>query len=143
MNASIPQAQRTATLVFNVYTLCFFFLFVFAVVSNLSYADSATRTGQFSGLSDHETTGTVTVMKTDDGYIIKLEEDFRFDGAPDPKVALGNDGKYDPATLIQLLKSNSGAQTYAVPDSIDTAAYNEVYIWCEKYSVGLGVAPIK
>ena len=143
MHSMTPRAMRTKELFVNVHTLCFLIFCAFAAFSSLSFADNMTRTGQFSGLSDHATSGSVTVLKTDDGYVIRLEEDFEFDGAPDPKVALGKDGKYDPATMIQLLKSNSGEQTYAVPDSIDTAAYNEVYIWCEKYSVGLGVAPLK
>lgn len=105
-------------------------------------ADGMVRTGEFSGLSKHKTSGTVTVSKTDEGYVITLEDNFKFDGAPDPKVALGKDGKFDPSTLIRLLDSNSGKQSYIVPASIDVSLFNEVYIWCEKYSVGLGVAPL-
>jgi len=89
------------------------------------------------------TLGSATLVKTAAGYVIELGDDFSFDGAPDPKVALGKDGKYDPATLIDVLRSNSGAQSYDVPSSINASTYNEVYIWCEKFSVGLGVASIK
>jgi len=99
-------------------------------------ADGASRSGTFTGLNNHVTLGTATVVQTDSGYVIELGEDFSFDGAPDPKVALGNDGKYDPATLIEPLRDNKGAQSYKVPG-------NEVYIWCEKFSVGLGVASIQ
>ncbi|MGQ7848319.1 DM13 domain-containing protein [Granulosicoccus sp. 3-233] len=106
-------------------------------------ADSTSRSGSFRGLSNHDTSGSVTVVQTEAGHVIELGEDFSFDGAPDPKIALGKDGKYDPGTLIRLLKSNSGAQSYVVPESIDVSDYNEVYIWCEKYSVGLGVASLK
>lgn len=100
------------------------------------------RGGSFSGLNGHATTGSVTIEKSGDGYQIVLGENFSFDGAPDPKVALGKDGEYDPATLIELLRSNTGSQTYDVPAGIDISAYNEVYIWCEKYTVGLGVAKV-
>lgn len=111
--------------------------------AEFSTADGDSRSGTFEGLSNHITADTAIVVKTDSGYIIKLGEDFTFDGTPDPKVALGKDGKYDPATLIQPLQSNSGAQSYEIPASTDPADYNKVYIWCEKYSVGLGVASIK
>jgi len=107
------------------------------------FAENMMHSGMFTGLNDHITSGKVEVVKTDDGYVIKLGADFSFDGAPDPKVAFGVDGEYDAATLIAPLKSNSGEQSYAVPDSIDVSKYNEVYIWCEKFSVGLGVASLK
>lgn len=105
-------------------------------------ADDTSRMGVFTGMSNHVTTGSVTVVKGTDGVQIILGADFSFDGAPDPKVAFGKDGEYDPATLIAPLQSNTGEQTYTVPASINIDDYNEVYIWCEKFSVGLGVAPI-
>jgi len=117
--------------------------FVAMSLSGFSSAQEMVRSGEFSTLSKHVTTGSVTVAKTEDGYVITLGEDFSFDGAPDPRVALGNDGTYDPATLLESLRSNTGEQSYSVPASIDASAYNEVYIWCEKFSVALGVAQLK
>ncbi|MFT6301566.1 MAG: hypothetical protein ACJAZF_000347 [Granulosicoccus sp.] len=108
-----------------------------------AFADDAVRQGSFKGLSNHATSGTVTLVRVADSYVIELGADFVFDGAPDPKVAFGKDGQYDPATLIELLRANSGAQSYVVPTTINPEDFNEIYIWCEKYSVGLGVAVIK
>ena len=105
--------------------------------------DGAVSTGTFTGANTHVTTGSVEILKTDAGYVIKLGADFSLDGAPDAKVALGNDGVYDPATLIEPLRSLTGEQSYAVPASINIEDYNEVYIWCEKYALSLGVAPLK
>ena len=96
------------------------------------------RLGTFVGASNHVTTGTAEVA----GNTITLLDDFTFDGAPDPKVALGNDG-YDSATLLGPLESNTGRQTYEVPASINTDAYNEVWIWCERFNVPLGVARLE
>ena len=110
------------------------------LASSLAFADG--RTGTFKGLSNHVTTGDVSIVSGADGVQILLASNFTFDGAPDPKVALGKDGKYDPATLIEPLRSISGEQSYQVPASINVADYNEVYIWCEKFSVGLGVASL-
>lgn len=105
-------------------------------------AAETVRSGSFSGLSNHTTQGTASIVKTADGYAIVLGDDFVFDGAPDPKVALGKDGSFDASTLLAPLQSDSGMQTYPIPLSIDVARFNEIYIWCEKYSVGLGVAPL-
>jgi len=120
-------------------------VFVAALILPVQHllAEDMKQSGSFTGLNDHATSGMVEVVKTDDGYVINLGADFSFDGAPDPKVAFGVDGEYDASTLIAPLKSDTGAQSYAVPDSIDVSKYNEVYIWCEKFSVGLGVASLK
>lgn len=112
-------------------------------VSTAMAADMV-HTGTFTGMNDHTTTGQATVVKSGDGWKVVLGDDFSLDGAPDPKIALGNDGVYDPATLLsENLSSNTGAQEYMLPASIDGSKYNEVYIWCEKFSVGLGVAKVK
>ncbi|MDC0116137.1 DM13 domain-containing protein [Octadecabacter sp.] len=96
------------------------------------------RTGTFSGKAGHAASGTAEI----DGGTINLLGDFSFDGAPDARIALGNNGAHDPATLMGLLKSNTGASSYSVPAGIDSAGYTEVWIWCEQYSVPLGVAEI-
>jgi len=95
--------------------------------------------GTFSGLSNHVTTGSVHVTATS----VDLQDDFTFDGAPDPKVGFGNDGVYDHDTTLVLLKSNTGAQSFELPEGFDVSAYNEVYIWCEKFTVPLGVAKLQ
>ncbi|MFC6582647.1 DM13 domain-containing protein [Sulfitobacter aestuariivivens] len=40
------------------------------------------------------------------------------------------------------LQSNTGAQSYTVPAGIDPANFNEIYIFCVKFNVPLGVAQI-
>lgn len=103
-----------------------------------AFAGGHGRLGNFKGLSNHVTTGTAELAA--DG--VQLLDDFFFDGAPDPKVALGKDGTYDPATLMGPLSSNSGASKYALPAGINPDDYNEVWIWCERFNVPLGVASV-
>lgn len=100
-----------------------------------SFAGGHGRVGTFTGESNHVTTGSVEVA---DG-MVNLLDDFFFDGAPDPKVALGNNG-YDSSTLMGLLQSNTGASSYEIPAGINPDDYNEVWIWCERFNVPLGVA---
>ena len=109
-----------------------------------STADAgAVASGTFTGASDHITTGAVEVIKNDDGsHTVFLAADFSLDGAPDPRVGFGKDGKYDKATGMGLLKSLNGAQSFTVPAGVDPADYNQVYIWCLKFNVPLGVAAL-
>ena len=82
------------------------------------------------------------VVKTAKGTLLVLEPDFKFDGAPDPKLGFGKNG-YVKSTQFSKLKSNRGKQTYEIPSTIDPADYTEVWVWCERYSVPLGVATLK
>ncbi|MFK7943799.1 MAG: twin-arginine translocation pathway signal protein, partial [Paracoccaceae bacterium] len=50
--------------------------------------------GSFKGLSNHETKGKVEVINTGSGWEIHLKDSFWFDGAPDPRVGFGNNGKF-------------------------------------------------
>ena len=99
--------------------------------------------GTFTGASDHITTGGVEIVKNDDGsHTVILGDAFSLDGAPAPRVGFGKDGKYDLATGMGLLQSLNGKQSFTVPAGVDPADYNEVYIWCLKFSVPLGVAAL-
>ena len=114
----------------------------FIAFSNTADA-GAVASGTFTGASDHITTGGVEVIKNDDGsHTVVLGADFSLDGAPDPRVGFGNDGKYDKATGMGLLKSLNGKQSFTVPAGVDPADFNEVYIWCVKCNVPWGVAAI-
>lgn len=98
----------------------------------------------FTGASDHITTGGVTIVKNADGTAtVTLDDDFSLDGAPDPRVAFGKDGAYVPAGDLGALKMLNGKQVYTVPASVNVDDYNEIYIWCLKFSVPLGVAKLK
>ena len=113
-----------------------------AIPSLASAGDKTIGHGSFTGASDHITTGEVSVVKTADGYQVVLEDSFNFDGAPDPKLGFDKDG-YDASTQFSVLKSNSGKQIYKLPAGFDPSRFNEVWVWCEKFNVPLGVAKLK
>ncbi len=106
-----------------------------------SLAGGHGRIGTFTGKSSHVTTGRAEFVVHGDKAEVVLLDDFTFDGAPDPKVALGKDG-YNSSLLIGKLQKNSGKQTYEVPAGMDIDGVNEVWIWCEKFNVPLGVAKL-
>jgi hypothetical protein len=106
-------------------------------------ADELLAQGAFKGASGHTTSGTASLVQTASGTALLLESDFKFDGAPDPKVGFGAGGAYDPKSQLAPLGRNAGEQSYDVPASLDLSAYDEVYIWCQRYSVPLGVARLE
>ena len=72
-----------------------------------------------------------------------LDSNFSFDGAPDPKLGFGDGGRYDQSTQFSPLRSNHGKQEYEIRDATDLSGYGEIYVWCEKFSVPLGVAKLR
>ncbi|MEM1400291.1 MAG: DM13 domain-containing protein [Pseudomonadota bacterium] len=128
----------------------FFWLAAFACISawtagagpTLAADDMAIiKSGSFEGRSNHIAMGTVTLQSISGSWVLVLEDDFNFDGAPDPRLAFG-DGDYVPSTLFTPLRANSGIQDYLIPDHIDPSTYSQVWLWCEQFSVPLGVAEI-
>lgn len=97
--------------------------------------------GEFSGLSDHVTSGRVTIRKDNGAHFVVLENDFSLDGAPDPTLGFGN-GDYLIETQFSALKTKDGYQTYKLPADLDPTQFSQIYVWCEKFSVPLGVASI-
>ncbi len=114
-----------------------------ATLATSASADGITATGSFSGLSDHITTGGVSIVETaGGGTVVILDADFSLDGAPDPSVGFGIDGEYVAASDLGELTSINGLQAYLVPEGLNLADFNEVYIWCDEFSVPLGVAAL-
>ena len=104
---------------------------------------TALSTGNFVGKSDHITTGQVTLEKTTGGYQLNFASDFSLDGAPDPIVAIGNSDVYQAENKIGALKNITGSQVYQLPADFTPGQFSQVYIWCEKFSVPLGIADLE
>jgi hypothetical protein len=111
------------------------------LISSAGFPAFAQSFGPFEGENGHVTTGTATIVQEGGAFFIQLSEDFTFDGAPDPKLALGN-GRVDPATAMADLAANTGAQRYALPAGVNPADYTTLHVWCEEFTVSLGIAPL-
>ena len=101
----------------------------------------AIASGAFEGRSEHVTTGDVTIYKSDDGYYVVLEENFSLDGAPDPTLGFGNPD-FIAETQFSALNKIKGYQSYKLPEGVDPLSYETIYVWCEQFSVPLGVATL-
>ena len=100
--------------------------------------------GSFVGFDKiHYGSGDMSVIKTDEGYIIRFEENFNVANGPDLYVGFGKDGEYIKGTEISRLKGNIGSQNYVVPENLNLEDYNEVWIWCKAFSVGFAKAELE
>jgi hypothetical protein len=106
-------------------------------------------TGRFLSLA-HPAEGTVRLGTDVDGRPVLFLADLQTDNGPDLKlylsreVATEGDGELgaDPL-LLGDLKGNVGDQVYDVPgDAAELGSYRSVVIWCERFAVGFGVAPL-
>ncbi|MEX3017476.1 DM13 domain-containing protein [Gymnodinialimonas hymeniacidonis] len=114
-----------------------------ATFATAASADTIAASGTFTGLSDHITTGGVTIVETSGGgSVVILNADFSLDGAPDPSVGFGINGEYVAASDLGELTSINGLQAYPVPAGLDVTDFTEVFIWCDEFSVPLGVAAL-
>ncbi len=106
-------------------------------------ASPATRSGTFTSL-EHTTTGTAKVGVTPDGRPVVFLENLDTSNGPDLKVYLSPQTQGEVAGGVNLgdLKGNKGNQTYSVPPGTDLAKYQSVVIWCQRFSVGFGVAKL-
>lgn len=104
--------------------------------------------GQFQSY-EHETTGTATMLRTADGQTVVRLSDFKTSDGPDVHVWLteapankadaANNGKY---VDLGVLKGNVGNQNYTVPPVAVAGNWSSVVIWCDRFSVPFGAAPL-
>lgn len=102
---------------------------------------------------EHDTTGSVAVLRLPDGSrVLRLENLDTSDG-PDLKVWLSDaavvQGKagwhvFDDGRYRNLgdLKGNHGNQNYAIPADADLSVLRSVTIWCDRFNVSFGAAAL-
>ena len=114
-----------------------------------SAASSELAKGQFHS-GAHETKGTATVFQLADGSKTLRLTDFATSNGPDVHVylvAAGDAKDNDTVTSagfidVGSLKGNLGDQNYELPANADLAKYRAVTIWCKRFSVNFGTAPL-
>ena len=104
--------------------------------------------GQFKGYA-HETQGNADVYEVDGKRVLRLTN-FKTSNGPDVHVYLvaAPDAKDDAtvkrAGFIDLgsMKGNMGDQNYDVPGTAGLDKYQAVTIWCARFNVNFGTAPL-
>ena len=104
--------------------------------------------GSFRSL-EHATTGKAIVLRRPDGSLILRLEHLSTSNGPDLRVYLsrvpasGELHAYRTGFIdLGALKGNRGSQNYAIPAGTDPSAFKSAVIWCRRFVVGFGVAPL-
>ncbi|MDH3731148.1 MAG: DM13 domain-containing protein [Acidimicrobiia bacterium] len=97
----------------------------------------------------HPTTGTATILSDGEGRRVLRFEGFETDNGPDLNVYLSTAPPDAPAgdfdgDFVDLgdLKGNIGDQNYEIPPAVDLGVHSTVVIWCVRFSVAFGAAPL-
>jgi hypothetical protein len=105
--------------------------------------------GEFED-AEHGTSGTARVIELSDGSRYVRFEDLASSDGPDLHVWLtdqpsgGDWGSYDDGRYVKLgeLKATHGNQNYEIPDDADLSGLTSVVIWCDRFNVAFGTAPL-
>jgi len=103
---------------------------------------------------EHETRGRAELVRLADGRHQLLLRDLDTSDGPDLRVWLtdravqpGRAGwdVFDDGRWVELgkLRGNRGNQAYDVPASVDPTGLTSVSIWCKRFAVSFGAAPLE
>jgi hypothetical protein len=115
----------------------------------LASAPAALLSGRFHSVA-HETKGSATVHQLRDGKKVLRLTEFATSNGPDVRVYLvaapdaSDNETVKKAGFVELgkLKGTEGDQNYDIPADLDLAKYRAATIWCKRFSVNFGTAPL-
>jgi hypothetical protein len=98
----------------------------------------------------HPTTGTATIYGFGDGSRVLRFTNFRTSNGPDVHIYMvaAGDAKDSAsvrrAAFIDLgsMKGNIGDQNYTLGSNVDLSKYRAVSVWCKRFRVNFGAAPL-
>jgi len=120
-----------------------------AQMASIDKGPMAITKGDFKGLA-HETKGMAAIFQLADGKRTLRLTEFETSNGPDVHVYLtaaqvekGNDA-IKQAGFIDLgsMKGNKGDQNYDIPADADLNKFKNVTIWCARFGVNFGAAPL-
>ncbi len=98
------------------------------------------ETGSFVGQGGHTVSGDFEIIKKGEIHYLVLQDNFEFDGAPDPKIGFSKRDRFTEDSLFSGLNADAGKQIYRLPFDFNPADYDEVTIWCDKFDADLAEA---
>jgi len=107
------------------------------------------ESGQFYSIL-HPTKGTASIYLMADGTRLLRFTTFSTSNGPDVHVYMvAADDAKDNATVekagfvdLGVIKGNIGDQNYVLANDLDLSKYRAVSIWCKRFSVNFGAAPL-
>ncbi len=134
MNNQTSTINRTIRPVQFLFALIV--LALLSLTSNPSYANGSWTKKSFA------INGSWSIVDKNGTQVLTLDQNFKTKSAPDLKIFLSRQALSDlnggnatsQSVLISPLKSNKGAQEYAIPANIDISQFQTLIIHCEAYS---------
>ncbi len=127
-------------------------LAMFGGIALMAQSGKIVATGTFHGAA-HSTSGRATVYSEENGAETLRLTHFKTSNGPNLHVLLiaASDAQDNEDFLkkgterIDLgpLKGNEGDQNYTIPAGADFSKYRAVSIFCERFSVNFGTAPLE
>ena len=119
-------------------------------LSDGASSPQAIESGMFFGVM-HPTAGIATIYRLADGGRILRFTNFSTSNGPDVHVYLvAAENAKDSATVknadfidLGKMKGNIGDQNYALENGLDLSKYRTVSVWCKRFAVNFGAAPLK
>ena len=98
----------------------------------------------------HPTAGTATIYRMGDGSRVLRFTGFSTSNGPDVHVYMvASDDAKDSASVVHAgfidlgtIKGNMGDQNYILGPDVDLSKYRAVSVWCKRFSVNFGTAPL-
>ena len=103
--------------------------------------------GKFFGI-DHDATGTVNVYEQGGRFVLRFEDDTDIQNGPDLYVWVLPSKSYAGGTPPEYLDlgfitGTVGSQNYELPENFDPSIHRTVLIWCLRFAVPFGAAPLQ
>lgn len=105
--------------------------------------------GDFSGEDSlHRVSGSVELLRDERGLLLRFEE---YDATPGPDVyfyltrgdAFGADAVRVPTDTPSGQATLRGSFNLRVPENVDATLFDGVTVWCDRFSVRFGGAPLR
>jgi hypothetical protein len=105
--------------------------------------------GRFRSL-EHGTSGRAELIELADGRRFLRLDDLDTSNGPDLRVYLTDQPLsddwhvWDDGEVVDLgsLKGNVGSSNYLIPVGVDLPRFQTAVVWCRRFTVGFGVAPL-
>ena len=119
-------------------------------MSDANMAQATKSRGAFHD-GAHATKGTATVYELSGGNRVLRLTGFETSNGPDVHVLLGKAADATDSEMVKnagytdlgSLKGNIGDQNYDIPRDVNLSDVNSVTIWCNRFGVNFGTAPLK
>ena len=109
----------------------------------------ALAVGRFHSVA-HETMGQAAIYQLPNGKRVLRFTEFATSNGPDVQIYLvattdaSDDETVTRAGFVNVgaMKGNQGDQNYELPDDLDLTKYRAVTVWCRRFGVNFGTAPL-